>query len=173
MKALKIRDMVFIALFAAIIAVISQLIIPLPSGIPLTLQTFIIALCGYCLGSYKGLAAVLVYIAVGIAGVPVFTGFRGGIGALFDITGGFIAGFLPLVFMCGVKAEKKLLKLISGFIGVIFCHLCGVLWFSVLSGDIRSAFLVGSAPYILKDFISTGIAAFFSSRINKIMQKFN
>ncbi len=173
MKALKTTDMVFIAIFAAIIAVISQLIIPLPSGIPFTLQTFIIALCGYCLGSYRGIAAVLVYIAVGIAGVPVFTGFRGGIGALFDLTGGFIVGFLPMVLMCGVKSEKRVLKLISGFIGVIFCHFCGVLWFSVLSGDILSAFLIGSVPYIIKDFICTGIAAFFSSRINKIMQKFN
>ncbi len=173
MKRIKTKDMVFTALFSAIITVFAQLAIPLPSGIPLTLQTFIIALSGYCLGSFKGAAAVLVYIAVGTAGAPVFSGFRGGVGALFDLTGGFIFGFLPMAFMCGIKTEKRVLSIVFGFIGVIFCHILGTLWFSVYSGDILSAFYTVSAPYILKDFISICIAAFISSKIRRLMQKFN
>ena len=64
--------------------------IPNPISVPLTLQTFIIALSGFVLGSSKGVASVLVYIAVGTIGAPVFTGFQGGFSVLFGMTGGFI-----------------------------------------------------------------------------------
>lgn len=167
------RNMVLIALFSAIIAVFSQLTIPSPTGIPFTLQTFIIALTAFVLGSAKGAASVCVYIAVGAVGLPVFTGFQGGLGALFGPTGGFIFGFIPMVVLGGIKTERRNFKLIFALSGVIICHLCGVLWFALYTKDITNAFLMASAPYIVKDIISTVLAMPASKKIMSIIQKFN
>lgn len=164
---LKMTDLALIAVSAALISVFSQIIIPLPSGIPLTLQTFMIALVGYILGSFEGIAAVFIYIFLGAVGVPVFTGFQGGLGALFGFTGGFILGFLPLVFMCGIETKRLFLKIVFGIVGLIFCHLLGVLYFSHYSGDLRSAFFAASVPYIAKDIISVALASIISGKIKR------
>lgn len=168
----KTADIAFIAVFAAIIAIFSQFIIPLPSGIPLTLQTFSVAAAGYVLGSTKGSAAVFVYIALGAVGVPVFTGFQGGLGSLLGITGGFIFGFLPLVFMCGIETKRLFLKLTFGLIGVVFCHTLGILRFAEFSGDIKSAFFAASVPYILKDIVSIVLAAVISGKIKRAVSAY-
>ena len=89
------------ALFTAITAVLSQTAIPTPFDVPLTLQTFAVALCGYVLGVKWGLASIAAYILLGTVGVPVFSGFRGGVQVLFGATGGFIFGFLFLTGLCG------------------------------------------------------------------------
>lgn len=91
----KTKKMVYTALFAALIAVLSQISIPLPSGVPITLQTFAVAFAGFFLGRKYGLAAVAVYVALGAAGAPVFAGFTGGAYKLVNVTGGFIWGFSP------------------------------------------------------------------------------
>ena len=100
------RDMVLCAVMAAVTAVCAQISIPMPSGVPVTLQTFAVPLTGYLLGMKYGLISVAVYILLGAAGVPVFTGFRGGIGTIAGPTGGFIVGFLLMVigFMCMQRA---------------------------------------------------------------------
>lgn len=172
MKKLNTREMVLIAVFSAVIAVFSQVSIPFPSGIPITLQTFIIALAGYCFGSINGSATVLVYVALGIIGIPVFSGFKGGLGAVFDITGGFIIGFIPMAFLCGIPAEKRFLRLLYGFIGVCTCHLIGILWFSVYSADIVNAFITSSLPFLFKDFISVSAAELISDKIKKYVLKY-
>ena len=99
-----IRGMVLCGLFAAIIAVFTLITIPLPSGVPITLQTFAVALCGYTLGCGKGTAATAVYIAIGAVGLPVFSGMRGGFSVLAGPTGGYIYGFIGMTALCGVGA---------------------------------------------------------------------
>ena len=70
--------MVQIAMFTAVVAVLSQIAIPMPSGVPVTLQTLAVALCGYVLGSKKGAVSLLVYALLGAVGAPVFANFKGG-----------------------------------------------------------------------------------------------
>ena len=173
MKRIKIYDMVITALFSALIAVFSQLSIPSPFGVPITLQTFIVALTGFVLGKYKGSISVLVYIAVGAVGVPVFTGFQGGVTALFGMTGGFILGFIPLVFFCGIKTNNTGAEHICLVLGVSICHLCGIFWFSFYSESLASAFFASSAPFFAKDILSIVAARFIAKKIKVITQKFN
>lgn len=71
----KITNIVMVGVFAAVLAVLSQISFPLPSDIPVTLQTFAVALCGYALGCKRGTLAVLVYIVLGAVGLPVFANF--------------------------------------------------------------------------------------------------
>lgn len=153
------------ALFSAIIAVLSQITIPFPTGVPLTLQTFAIALCGFCLNKKEACASIAVYIALGAIGIPVFSGFQAGLPRVIGPTGGFMVGFFPLALLCGIKCEKNSVGILLGEIGLALCHLCGVLYYSLLMdiGFVQS-FLAVSAPFLIKDFISV-TAAFFVSKI--------
>ena len=101
----KITNIVMVGVFAAVLAVLSQISFPLPSGIPVTLQTFAVALCGYALGCKRGTLAVLVYIVLGAVGLPVFANFSGGFGSLVGLAGGYIYGFLPMAALCGLGTK--------------------------------------------------------------------
>ncbi len=173
MKHIKTADMVLTAVFAALICVFSLVAIPTPFGVPLTLQTFIISLAGFVLGTAKGTVSVIVYIALGIVGLPVFSGFQGGFSAVFGMTGGFIVGFIPFVMLCGIKNKKFCIKLLFGLTGLCLCHLCGILWVSFLTGNIYTAFLTVSAPYLIKDAVSVVLALLLAKKITVITQKFN
>lgn len=169
-----ILDLVITALFAAVIAVSSQITFPLPSGIPVTLQTLSVAACGYCLGLKKSLSAVLTYLFMGLAGLPVFSGFSGGIPVLFGKTGGFIIGFVFLAFFCGISeaTQNKLLKILLGIVGILLCHFVGIVWFSYLIGmNIWAGFLLVSLPFLLKDFVCVIVALLLSPKISKKIMK--
>ena len=90
------KTIVTVGMFTAVLAVLSILQIPMPTGVPITLQTFAMALCGYVLGWQSGVAATLLYIVLGTVGVPIFAGMSAGPGVLFGYTGGFIFGFIFL-----------------------------------------------------------------------------
>ena len=90
------KTIVTVGMFTAVLAVLSILQIPMPTGVPITLQTFAMALCGYVLGWQLGISATLLYIVLGTVGVPIFAGMSAGPGVLFGYTGGFIFGFIFL-----------------------------------------------------------------------------
>lgn len=91
-KGSKTYDMVYIAVFAVIMAICSW--ISIPAQVPFTLQTFGVFVAVGVLGGKRGTLAVLVYILLGALGIPVFAGFQGGMGILLGTTGGYIVGFL-------------------------------------------------------------------------------
>lgn len=88
----KTLDMVYIAIFAVIIAVCSWISVPMV--VPFTLQTFGVFCAVGLLGGKRGTLSVLIYVLLGAVGVPVFAGFSSGIGTLFGVTGGYIMGFI-------------------------------------------------------------------------------
>lgn len=165
----KTIDLVMIGVFAALIGVLSQISIPMPTGVPVTFQTFAVALCGYFLGVKKGTAAVFVYIMLGAVGAPVFTGFKGGFACIGGLTGGFIYGFLAMVLLCGLPLKNKPLRIVLGMAGIIALHFFGVLQYSLLTenGFIQS-FLLVSAPYLIKDFISVVLGYFGALAMRRI-----
>ena len=167
----KTYDIVLIGVFSAIIAVISLISVPIPIGVPLTLQTFIVSLTGYFLGSKKASISVLIYILMGAIGLPVFSSFRGGLGALFDLTGGFIFGFIPLAIFCGIKTSKTLTSILYGVVGLMICHITGIVWFGVYSDNFSGAFLLASLPYIPKDIICVISAFFISKKLKSVINK--
>lgn len=161
-----VKTQIRAALFAAIISVLSLIAFPSPSGIPLTLQTFAISLCGFFLGWKHGLESVLIYLTVGAIGLPVFSAMTGGLGKLFGVTGGFLFGFIPLVIFCGT-GKTPLKQLLFSALGLMLCHGIGTVWFSAVTqtGIIKAA-LTSSLPYILKDVISVS-AAYVTARLIK------
>ena len=99
------RTLIMTGMCTAIIAVLSQISFPLPSGVPVTLQTFAIALTGFLLGWNSGLFSTLTYLILGMIGVPVFANFKGGAAIIFQKTGGFLIGFLFMTLLCGLGIE--------------------------------------------------------------------
>lgn len=151
------KTIVTVGMFTAVLAVLSILTIPMPSGVPVTLQTFAMALCGYVLGWKKGTSSTLVYILLGTVGVPVFAGMTGGPSWLVGYTGGFIWGFIFLTMLCGVGMKQKniVLKVALGIAGLAICHILGVIQFAVVaSTSLPASFVTVSVPYIAKDVIS-------------------
>ena len=147
------KTIVTVGMFTAVLAVLSILQIPMPTGVPITLQTFAMALCGYVLGWQSGVAATLLYIVLGTVGVPIFAGMSAGPGVLFGYTGGFIFGFIFLTLLCGISVRRKnpAVKIILGVIGLLICHLLGAVQYAVLA---RASLVAVSLPYIVKDVIS-------------------
>ncbi|WP_309079899.1 biotin transporter BioY [Zhihengliuella sp.] len=106
------RDVAFIAVFAALLAVLALLpAIPVgPLGVPITLQTLGVALCGLILGAWRGAAAVLLYVVVGLAGLPVFAQFSGGLGVLAGPTAGYLLAFPLNALIVGAVATRALAR---------------------------------------------------------------
>ena len=172
MRNKSIQTMTKIALLAAIIAVCSIISFPLPSGVPVTLQTFAVALAGFTLGWKFAPAAVAVYLTIGSIGVPVFAGFKSGFSVLFGVTGGYLWGFIFTAALCGLAMGKgKILTIICSACGLAVCHLLGVIQFAFVSGSSPlSAFLLASAPYLIKDLVSVAAAYMTAMALRKAMK---
>lgn len=168
-----ILDMVITAMFIAVVVVSAQVSIPLPFGVPITLQTLAISLCGYCLGVKKSLACVLTYLLMGLVGIPVFSSFTAGIPALFGKTGGFIIGFIFLVFACAISNSFKNMfaRIGLGLVGLVLCHVFGVFWFSYITQmDFFAAAVLVSVPFLIKDTICVVLACLVSNRFSKLLR---
>ncbi len=174
-----IVSMAQIGLFAAVLVVLSQISIPLPTGIPITLQTFAVALAAYTLGWKRGTLSVAVFLALGAVGIPVFANFTGGIAKFVGVTGGYLWGFLPMALLCGLamaqwkkepSVKNRILCVALSLAGLVGCHLPGVLQFALVSGSSPlHAFFLASAPYLLKDGISLVVAFGLAMAIQKAL----
>lgn len=173
MKNTQILNIIFAALFTAIIAVSAQIAVVTPA-VSLTLQTFGVALCGYTLSAKWSAASVFTYILAGALGLPIFSFFRGGIQMLLGPTGGFILGFIALAVFCSIAArtQKNWLVCIFSVMGILSCHILGIVQYSfVTSTGFFSAFLLTSLPFLLKDAVSLIGAFFVAKYLQKLMKK--
>ena len=171
----KTTDIVYIGVFAVLIAICSW--ISIPAVVPFTLQTFGVFMAVQTLGGKRGTMAVLIYILLGAAGVPVFAGFSGGIGVLLGSTGGYIIGFvfsaLVMWLIQNIFGRKPLASIISMLLGLLVCYAFGTVWFKVVyarGGDEASLLTVLGwcvIPFIVPDLIKIGLAYLVSVRIKK------
>lgn len=170
----KIFQIVICALCAAIIAISAQLTVPLPIQVPITLQTFGIALCAAVFGSVTGTISTSVYVLLGLVGLPVFAGMRGGFESLAGPAGGFIYGFIPMALLCGLKMKNLPLRLAVSLGGLAVCYLCGAVQYSLLlQTDIINALTVAVLPFAVKDILSIVAAQYMAVPIRKAIAKFN
>ena len=150
-KRIPLRQLCYMSVFVAIIALSAQIHIPLPHGVPMTLQTFTIIMSGIMLGPKKGGLTVLVYILLGGVGVPVFAGFSGGLRVVFGFTGGFIMTFPMMAYMAGIGGSKNNRVWLGSCLtlGVALNFLFGMLWFGMITGNTwYGAFLIAVLPFI-------------------------
>ena len=173
---MKTMDLVYTALFAALICILAP--ISLPAGeIPVSLATFAIYIAAAVGGWKRGTLAVIVYILIGAAGMPVFAGFSGGVQKLAGVTGGYILGYIPCALIIGYLANlnridrrkengqdadfgsrrlvcRKWILPFSMLIGTLICYTLGTSWFILQTGnDPVAALTMCVVPFLLGDAV--------------------
>lgn len=163
------------ALAAAVICVISPFAIPV-GPISLSLCTLILYTVPYILGWKRGAAATLVFLLLGAVGAPVFTGFQGGMGKVLGPTGGYIAGYLPLVIITGlaIKAfpKNRVIQLLGMAAATAVLYILGTIWYMFQSGNPLDVALKWCViPFIpgdlIKMFIATALGPLLGDRLVK------
>ncbi len=159
----KLNVMMTIALFAAIIAVLAQVTIPLPL-VPITGQTLAIGLAATILGAKYGTIAVFIYVMMGAIGLPVYAQMTGGLGILFGPTGGFLFSFLPMAFIIGFILEKRGFTfknaLFANLVGTVLSLTIGTVWLKVVVDlSWTAAFLSGFLPFVIVGILKSALAA--------------
>ena len=173
----KTYDMVYIAVFAVVMAICSW--ISIPATVPFTLQTFGVFLAVGVLGGKRGTLSILVYILLGAVGVPVFAGFSGGIGSLFGNAGGYKIGFLvgALVMwrMEKVMGRKTWALAVQMVVGLIVCYAFGTAWFMIMytrsAGPVGLVTVLGWCvfPFIIPDLIKIVVALGLTKSLKKVL----
>ena len=191
MRNSKLTDMILIGLFAALIAVCAQ--IQIPAAVPFTLQTFAIFLAVGLLGGKRGTVSVVIYILLGMVGLPVFAGFKGGIAALLGTTGGYIIGFIFSALLMwalekpvsslfgketGADSKKNIFRKMAGpaismILGLIVCYIFGTAWFVIVYTNTKEPIGILTAlgwcvfPFIIPDLIKIALALVLTLRLRK------
>ena len=170
--AVKSKYLALSALFAALTALCAWLSLPLGS-VTFTLQSFSVALCLLLLGGKWGTVSILVYLLLGAAGLPVFSGFRGGISMLLGPTGGFLVGFLAMALLfwliTAILGEKC--RFFALLFGQLLCYGCGAAWFAFSTGNgIFPALMLCIVPYLLPDGVKLTLAWLLAKRLRRRMQ---
>lgn len=170
----KINDMARMSLMAAMLCVIGPVTIPV-GMVPVSLLPLALYLLVYVLGMWRALGSCLLYICIGMLGIPVFSGYAGGPGVLLGPTGGYLSGYLFLTFCSGLFIEhfqKKLLHLLGMLLGILGCYLTGTLWLA-FSADMTfyQALLTGVAPFVLFDVIKIAAAITLGPPVHRQLKK--
>lgn len=142
--------------------------IRIPGPVPVTMQTFAVFLTVSLLGTKRGAIAVGSWLAIGLAGAPVFAGFMGGFPYLFGLTGGYIIGFIGTAFVTGAIISRfgsKVPVLFGAMVaGLAVCYIFGTAWFMVAAGpvmggiDLQGALMMCVVPFIIPDLLKIALA---------------
>ena len=165
MNRFPVRRMTLCAFFAALTAVCAWIGIPLGDTV-FTLQTFAVFLTLGLLGGKWGTVSILCYLLLGTVGMPVFSGFRGGMGMLLGPTGGYLWGFL-LTGLC-YWAMEKVGRLPAMVMGLLVCYGCGTAWYMVYTGGgLAWVVLHTIVPYLIPDGCKIALALHLTKRLKR------
>lgn len=151
-KSFSVRNITYIAVFTSLMSTLSPLAIPLPGGVPISLQPWLISLAGIILGPRHGTVSTLLYITLGAIGLPVFANFAGGFGIILGPTGGFIMTFPILSLFSGIGAKKGniIFIIIGQLVGTVFNFVGGSLWFMYITGaSLQTAIVITILPFLV------------------------
>ena len=169
----KIKYMSLTGLMSAIICIMAPFSIILPiSPVPISLGTLAIYFAIIVLGRKQGFLSILLYILLGLVGLPVFTGFTGGVGKLLGPTGGYIIGYLFMALICGFFTDKWHGRFFPTFIGMLLgtavCYGFGTLWLAYQSNlSISAAFAAAVLPFLPTDLLKILIAIFLGRQVRR------
>lgn len=168
------RKLTYSALFVALLTVCAW--ITIPSVVPFTLQSLAVSLAILFLGLSKSLITVLSYLLIGIIGVPVFSGFRGGLAFVGGPTGGFLIGFIFMCLVSGLLLKifpaGKMYRILALGIGHICLYASGLIWFLWFTGNgsfnfdkLLAAFSTCVLPFLLPDAVKIFLAEYLFSKL--------
>lgn len=178
-KSISNQHLVLVGMFAAVLTIISQISIPLPTGVPITIQVFGIALVGTVLGWKLGCLATIVYILLGCVGLPVFSNFQGGVQRLVGMTGGYILAWPIMAVLSGIriKHENQLVcqavSIVLAIVGLMVVEFVGGFQWSILTTEMSFGAIMAYsfAAFIPKDMVLTVLAVILGRQIRKPLVK--
>ena len=158
----KVREMTITALMAAVICVLGPISVPI-GPVPISLTNLAIYFVLYAVGTKRGLSAFLIYLLLGLAGLPVFSGFTGGPQKLFGPTGGYIIGFLGMTLVAGLFidrfTEKRIRCVLGMFLATLIPYVLGTLWLAVSAHmTFKAALAAGVLPFVWEDVLKMAAA---------------
>lgn len=181
-KKFSVKTLTLIGLMAALLCVLGPLSIPLPiTLVPISLTNLVIYIILYVLGTKRGTVSYLIYFLLGLVGLPVFSGFSGGIGKVAGPTGGYLVGFLFICLIAGPVIgkfhESKPVHMVVAFAGMFIataiCYAFGTVWFSVQQQTTFSAALAMCVlPFIPGDLIKIVAAMLIGPVLHKRLHRF-
>lgn len=179
MKKLSLYQMVKIALLAAILCILGPISFPLAiSPVPISLGILGIALAVVILPTTESVISILIYILLGLVGLPVFSKYTGGFGVLAGPTGGYIIGYILLALIAGIiikKTNRNIVFMCLGMLlGLAVCYAFGTAWLAVAASmTFGEALAAGVIPFIPVDLIKFAIAIIVGLPVHKAIQKFS
>ena len=170
----QLRIMVYASLFAALTAVGAFLAIPI-GPVPIVLQNMFVYLAGLLLGSRWGLASVGVYLLAGACGLPVFAGGLGGIGRIIGPTGGYLIGYLPVVFIIGKISARSnprvIFDVLAMICGSVALYAFGITWLKIVTGmTLAKTLAVGMVPFLIGDALKIAAAAAIAKVLRPVIR---
>jgi biotin transport system substrate-specific component len=170
---MKGRDLTLTALLAAMLCAAAPWSVPV-GPVPVSPATFAVYLAGASAGWKRGGLAVLVYVLLGCAGVPVFSGFSGGVQKLFGVTGGFILGYIPCALLAGLAADKfpgKRWAAPAGMVlGTLVLYTVGTAWFMLQTKNpLSAALLTCVVPFLAFDAGKIVLASLLAPKLRKLI----
>ena len=174
-KKLTTYQMAVTAVMAAVLCVLGPLTVPI-GAIPISLANFVICLTAWLLGPKFGTLSVVIYLAIGLIGVPVFSGYGAGLAKVAGPTGGYLVGYLLLAFIGGLFIEKSNGQPVVSAVGLVLgdaaCYVLGTIWFMVLTGlDLPTSLTYCVIPYLPGDVIKIALASLLTIQLDKRMPK--
>lgn len=180
MKNTKTKDMVICALMAAVMCVISPFTIPI-GPIPVSLGVLGVLLSAVILGCKRGTISTAVYLLLGLAGLPVFTGFRGGLAVFAGPTGGYAYSFIIMAFLTGFVSDKlihsKAARRYAGVfaacaVSAVICDTMGTIHYMAVTGtDLQSALIACFYPFIPIDIAKSAAATLLGLRVRSLLRR--
>lgn len=166
------------AIFIALMMIGAQISIPLPSLVPISLQTLAIYMCALMCEKKHALLITLVYVFMGAVGLPVFAGFTGGASHVFGPAGGFIFGFPVMAFIISAiayQSEDVKVWSVAMLIGSAILYVIGTLYFMYVTKSALMAALASCVlPFIPGDLIKIAVSCIIVKRVKKfVVQKKN
>ena len=173
---MKVKSMALCGLFTAVLAICAWISVPMGDSV-ITLQTFGIFLTLGLLGGKRGTLAILVYLLLGAVGAPVFSGFRGGLGALLGTTGGYIFGFMLtslIYWLITSTKDTPLTRLLAMVLGLLLCYGCGSYWYmsqylSAGSVTLGLVLLNCVVPYLIPDAVKLILAWLLTGKLKRFV----
>ena len=173
------RRLVLIAMMTAITCILAPLSIPIPvSPVPISLTNLVLLISVYILGWKDASISFIIYLLLGLAGLPVFSGFSGGLGKIAGPTGGYLAGFIFMTVIAGLAVDifsgKRLPAVIGMALGTAVAYAFGTAWLAIqMDLTFISALSIGVLPYLAGDTLKIILAVIAGPMLNKRLRPLN
>lgn len=167
-----LKKLVTCSLFTAMTAILAQISIPIPfSPVPINMATITVLMCGIILGKNYGALCQIVYVLLGLIGLPVFSNLTGGIGKILGPTGGYLIGYIFTAYIVGLissHSTKKIIYALSMIAGIFVCYAFGTAWFMYLTKNpLYTSLTMCVLPFLIGDALKILIVTLLCNTLKK------